>query len=322
MTNIVVERLGLVGYITLDRPKALNSLTHDMVRDIHAAIRTHEADDSVDVIVIRSSSDRAFCAGGDMKATRLQALAQEWDELNAFFSEEYALNLHIGECAKPYVSLVSGIAMGGGLGLSVHGDVMVVSETAHLAMPETAIGFFPDVGGTHFLSNLPYDAGLWLGLTGASVRGEQAVQIGLATHFVPGALWPELTSALETGGRKAMTSALATLSQHNSDSEFIDILKQRQAWFSGDSQSVLVETLEKAAESNDDAAMLLSRIRTVSPFAMDVTRRLLAEAKHHDLAKCLELELNAVADVVRHPDFAEGIRAVLVDKDKAIWSDT
>jgi len=320
MSNIVVERQGLAGYITLDRPEALNSLTHDMIRDIHAGIRAHEADDTVDVIVIRSSSERAFCAGGDMKATRLQALAQEWDELNAFFEEEYALNLHIGQCAKPYVSLVSGIAMGGGLGLSVHGDVLVVSETARLAMPETAIGFFPDVGGTHFLSRLPHDAGLWLGLTGVPVKGVQAVEVGLATHFVPSADWSKLTDALETEGRKAITGVLTTFSQNTPEDAFIQTLQQRREWFDSDSQATLLSTLEKASTTDEDASLLLSRLKSVSPYAMEITRQLLVEAKNHDLATCLQLELLAVANVVKHPDFVEGIRAVLVDKDKAVWS--
>ena len=118
MPNILIERKGLVGYITLDRPKALNSLTHDMIREIQTALDTHIANDEVDVIVINSTSDRAFCAGGDMKATRLQAIDQQWDELQDFFQEEYALNLAISLCPKPYVSFIEGVCMGGGLGLS------------------------------------------------------------------------------------------------------------------------------------------------------------------------------------------------------------
>lgn len=320
MGNITVERQGQAGYITLDRPDALNSLTHDMIRDIHSGIRVHEADPAVDVVVLRSSNARAFCAGGDMKATRLQALAQEWDELHAFFAEEYSLNLHIEQCAKPYVSLVSGIAMGGGLGLSVHGEVMIVSETARLAMPETAIGFFPDVGGTHFLSRLPCNAGLWLALTGVPVKGADAVTVGLATHFVHSANWQELTQALETNGRGALDVTLKSLSNTDPNDAFLQTLQQRQTWFNSDNQQTLMDTLQESSESSEDAAELLNRIKTVSPFAMNLTRRLLAEAKHHDLAACLQLELTAAAEAVRHPDFVEGIRAVLVDKDKAVWS--
>ena len=319
MSHIVVERQGQAGYITLDRPDALNSLTHDMIRDIHEAIRAHEADAEVDVIVLRSSSERAFCAGGDMKATRLQAIAQEWDELHAFFEEEYALNLHIEQCSKPYVSLVNGVAMGGGLGLSVHGDVLVVDETARLAMPETAIGFFPDVGGTHFLSKLSYDAGLWLALTGVAVKGAQAVTVGLATHFVHSSNWSTLTEALEIQGRAALDSTLSALSENESDDTFVQVLEQRRSWFDSNDQSTLIQTLEKASEKHDDAALLLKKIKTMSPYAMELTRKLLIEAKHLDLANCLQLELVAAAEAVRHPDFVEGIRAVLVDKDKAVW---
>ena len=322
MSNITVECHGKAGYITLNRPEALNSLTHDMIRDIHAGIRVHESDAAVDVIVLRSSSERAFCAGGDMKATRLQALAQEWDALHTFFEEEYALNLHIGQCAKPYVSLVSGIAMGGGLGLSVHGDVMIVSETARLAMPETAIGFFPDVGGTHFLSRLPHDAGLWLALTGVAVKGLEAVTVGLATHLVHSTQWQELTNALETDGRNALDTTLSTLSQNEPDDAFLQKLQQRKKWFASNNQHTLIKTLQKFSDTNEDAALLLSRINTVSPYAMDLTRQLLAEATNHDLASCLQLELAAGAKAVRHPDFVEGIRAVLVDKDNAIWLDS
>lgn len=319
MSNIVVHRAGLAGFITLDRPEALNSLTHEMISDIHRAIRQHEADDKVDVVVLRSSNERAFCAGGDMKATRLLALDQRWETLHQFFAEEYALNLHIDQCAKPYVSLVNGIAMGGGLGLSVHGDVMIVSETARLAMPETAIGFFPDVGGTYFLSRLNFDAGLWLALTGMEVRGADAVTSGLATHYVEQAFWPELIDAFANEGRQAINTTLTTVSTSPADNDFTETLKQRQSWFTANDHLTLVSTLTAASTDNDDAARLLSRIASKSPYAMNLTRRLLAEAKKHDLARCLELELIAADEAVRHPDFIEGIRAVLVDKDKPSW---
>ncbi len=322
MSNIVVHRAGLAGFITLDRPEALNSLTHEMIADIHLALRQLEADDEVDVIVLRSSSERAFCAGGDMKATRLLALDQRWETLHQFFAEEYALNLHIDQCAKPYVSMVNGIAMGGGLGLSVHGDVMIVSETARLAMPETAIGFFPDVGGTYFLSRLSFDAGLWLALTGMEVKGADAVTAGLATHYVEQSFWPELIDAFASEGRKAISTTLTAVSTSPSDSDFTETLKQRQSWFSGNDHATLASTLTAASADNADAARLLSRLASKSPYAMDLTRRLLAEAKNHDLATCLELELIAADEAVRHPDFIEGIRAVLVDKDKPSWAST
>jgi len=291
MSNIAVDRQGLAGFITLDRPKALNSLTHEMITDIHAAIRAHEADDDVDIIVLRSSSERAFCAGGDMKATRLLAINQQWDELQRFFAEEYALNLHISHCAKPYVSMVNGVAMGGGLGLSVHGDAMIVCETSRVAMPETAIGFFPDVGGTYFLSRLPYDAGLWLALSGMAVSGVDAVTTGLATHFVEQALWPELMAAFISDGRQALDLSLVALANNKPNIDFLETLKKRQSWFASANQSALIDTLQAASAEHDDAAKLLGRIKSMSPYAMNLTRRLLIDAKNHDLAQCLELEL-------------------------------
>ncbi len=319
MSHVIISRQEKVGYITLDRPKALNSLTHQMIEDIHIGLREHEANDKVEVIVLRSSSERALCAGGDMKATRLLALDEQWDELQQFFKKEYELNLHIAQCAKPYVTLVNGIAMGGGLGLSVHGDVLVVSETARMAMPETAIGFFPDVGGTYFLSRLAYDSGLWLALTGAPVFGKEAVAVGLATHYVPSAHWPELVSALEEGGSDAISTTLASLADTTQDEEFIKKLELRSRWFSADNYAELVSTLTDASSEYDDAAKLLQRVQSMSPYAMNLTRKLLAEAKNHNLETCLQLELAAADEAVRHPDFVEGVRAVLVDKEKATW---
>ena len=319
MSHVIITREGQAGYITLDRPKALNSLTHEMISDIHAGLRAHEADNHVDVIVLRSTSDRAFCAGGDMKATRLLAIDKKWDDLQHFFSKEYELNLHIAQCKKPYISLVQGIAMGGGLGLSVHGDVLVVSETARLAMPETAIGFFPDVGGTYFLSRLPHDAGLWLALSGMPVTGSEAAAVGLATHYVPDSKWPELIAALEQDGRRAIADTLEAVAEAHSDDNFLKKLEQRRDWFDNKSHNELLSILRDASNTSEDAPALLKRIETMSPFAMNLTRQLLAEAKNHDLATCLQLELKAADEAVRHPDFVEGIRAVLVDKDKANW---
>ena len=320
MNHIKTEKAGQVGYITLDRPKALNSLTLDMIRAIHAAIIQYENDSDVDVIILRSSHQRAFCAGGDMKATRELAINNQWQDFREFFEVEYDLNLHISRCSKPYLSLVSGVAMGGGLGLTVHGKIMVVCETTKLAMPETAIGFFPDVGGTYFLSRLPYDAGLWLALTGMPVNGEEAVSIGLASHYVTSAKWQQLTQSLEQQGRIALQTVLPAVAIKPDDQPFSERFKQRQQWFTADSDQALINTLQQASNQNDDAAVLLEKLNAASPYAVAVTRRLLQQAKPHDLEKCLQLELAAGEEVARHPDFAEGIRAVLIDKDKPVWA--
>lgn len=325
MSHIVKNKEGKAGYITLDRPDALNSLTYQIILDFDAALRSHEADDEVEVIVVRSSSERAFCAGGDMKSTRLLALDEKWEELQRFFQQEYALNLDIARCGKPYVSLVNGIAMGGGLGLSVHGDVMVVSETTRLAMPETAIGFFPDVGGTYFLNNLSYDAGRWLAICGQPVTGFEAVTVGLATHYVHSSHWRALTDAIEQQGSAALDSSLSEMAELSDDTEFEKKLELRRQWFGATTNDALVANLESASNCSTethasiDASGLLERVLSMSPYAMNLTRQLLKEAQGLELSACLQLELRAGKQAVRHPDFVEGIRAVLVDKEPAKW---
>lgn len=326
MSHIRHRKQGKVGYITLDRPEALNSLIHSMVTEFHQALRLLEADTEVEAIVVRSSNDRAFCAGGDMKTARLLALDEKWQELQQFFKDEYALNLHIANCNKPYISLVNGIAMGGGLGLSVHGNAMIVNESTKLAMPETAIGFFPDVGGTYFLNQLTHHAGMWLGLTGIPVSGPEAVAIGLATHHVPSKKWESFTTALEQSGAEALDTVLPTLADTSNDHSLEDKITARQRWFNTSTQDELISTLSSAIEKHSgtdtgkDAQLLLERLQRMSPFAMSLTRQLLNRAKDQDLATCLQLELKAAEEAARHPDFVEGIRAVLVDKEPAVWS--
>lgn len=326
MKYINASRQGKAGFITLDRPEALNSLTHDMVVEFHSALLTHEADANVEVIVVRSSNARAFCAGGDMKTIRTLALDEKWQEIQQFFKKEYALNLHIAQCSKPYVSLVNGVSMGGGLGLSVHGNALVVSETSMLAMPETAIGFFPDVGSTYFLNRLPDDAGKWLSISGTPVTGYQAVSAGLATHYVESAHWTTLVEALEKNGVAALESDLPDLTSSFDDAQFKQLSKHRSDWFHVATNNELIAKLEAACQNtvetpvSKDAAALLKRLQSLSPYAMNLTRQLLEDARELDLAACLQLEFSATKQAVRHPDFLEGVRAVLVDKEPAIWN--
>jgi len=193
-------------------------------------------------------------------------------------------------------------------------------------MPETAIGFFPDVGGTYFLNQLSYDAGKWLGICGEPVTGFEAVTVGLATHCVPSLQWSTLTDAIEQQGRTALNSVLPTITRSADDTEFKKLLEKRCDWFSVATHEELVATLKSSAESRadtpsgTDASKLLGRVSVMSPHAMNLTRQLLKEAQNLDLAACLQLELKAGEQAVRHPDFVEGIRAVLVDKEPAQWT--
>jgi len=263
MTTIIAERVGTVGYLTLNSPATLNALTLDMVQALRTGLSQHQDDSQVGVIVLRSAVEKAFCAGGHMKRIRELQLEGNTTAIEQFFTEEYALNIAIAQCAKPYVSLVDGVAMGGGLGLSVHGSHLVATEKAIMAMPESRIGFFPDVGASYFLHRLPKHSGTWLGLTAAPVRGAE-----------------------------------------------------RSAWFEGFDAKQIHQRLQNSAEDNTDAKHLLELLNAGSPHSVKTTLSLLKSSLNLPLADCLSLEKELAVKGCTHPDFIEGVRAVLVDKDK------
>jgi enoyl-CoA hydratase len=316
--NVLSHRQGRAGYITLNRPNALNALTLPMVRGVHMALQVHLADPQVEVIVIRSSSAKAFCAGGDMRLIRELCLADRYDEAMQFFEEEYRLNLAIANCTKPYVAWLDGIAMGGGLGLSVHGRYRIVTERSVLAMPETAIGLFPDVGASHFLPRLPHRAGWWMGLTGARVTGAEALALGLATHYVPSSEAAALTAALTDAG-ESVDSVLAPWSQSQDAEAFMGRMRGHARFFTVDSLGEVVRRLK--SDDGPDAPALLSQLDALSPMALELSWHLLAEGERSSLDECLSRELQAGSRAIRHPDFVEGVRAMLVDKDRRpTWS--
>ena len=324
--SISVERLGPIGFLVLSQPATLNALTLYMVDALHAGLQDLEADSDIALIVIRSSSDRAFCAGGDMKRIRQYCIDENFDAVEHYFTHEYALNLAIANCSKPYLALIDGIAMGGGLGVSIHGRFRVVTEKAVLAMPETRIGFFPDVGASYFLPRLPSRCGYWLGLTSASVKGSQAVAVGLATHHVASedadALLLTLQTALQEESARSNTEAVverclrqyAGASQNESDDNFRKVIDTRAQWFADDDLDAIRQRLQTAA--TDDAIQLLTLLDSASPHSLQITCDLFRQAHGQDLATCLKLEYAAAQSACRHPDLVEGVRAVLIDKDR------
>lgn len=325
--SVRVERQGAIGYLVLSQPATLNALTLDMIKALHAGLQELEADAVVKLVIIRSDSQRAFCAGGDMKHIRQLCLDENFDAVGRYFTNEYALNLAIARCSKPYLALIDGIAMGGGLGISVNGRFRIVTERALLAMPETRIGFFPDVGASHFLPRLPARCGYWLGLTSASVTGIQAVQSGLATHHIASddinQLLQSLQTALQhesvtvTNAETTVAQCLATLaipSQTDDNDGFANVIKARAAWFADDDIEAIRNRLQAA--DSDDATHLLSLLNSASPYSLMTTRDLFRSASGLDLAACLQLEYAAAQAACRHPDLVEGVRAVLVDKDR------
>ena len=332
MSRVQINKTGAIGELVLCNAKTLNALTHEDIKTLTAGLSRHESDPSIRAIIIRSSSDKAFCAGGDMKQMREYVLANHFNRIHEFFTDEYALNLAISRCKKPYIALMHGIAMGGGLGVSIHGSYRVVTETSILAMPESRIGFFPDVGASHFLPQLAQRSGYWLGLTAAPIKGYQAVRVGLATHYVDSKRLDELQTDLNQALERIDSNSadkwyqtigdiLDAFSTEVHDEKFNDSLRQRAQWFADDDLLAIRQRLSADEQrGSEDAQHLLTLLDTGSPHAAKITVQLLRDAAGKDLQSCLELELALGTEAIKHPDCAEGIRAVLVDKDRTpVW---
>ncbi|HWT09348.1 MAG TPA: enoyl-CoA hydratase/isomerase family protein, partial [Roseomonas sp.] len=202
--TLIARREGIAGTLLMNRPKALNALTLPMIRAFADAIAAWKDDAAVKLVVLEGAGGRAFCAGGDVRAVRDAAIAGDSAAVEAFFSEEYAVNTGIATFPKPWVSLIDGVCMGGGIGVAVHNGPRIVTEHALVAMPETAIALFPDVGTSYTLPRLPGAVGTWLALTGARLTGADSVHAGLATHFVPRENLPALRTALVAEGADAV----------------------------------------------------------------------------------------------------------------------
>lgn len=299
----------------LDRPEALNALTTPMVRAIHAAFRDFERDPAIEVITIESTRDGCFCAGGDIRDVREARLAGRHTEADDFFTEEFALNLAIAGCAKPYVALIDGVCMGGGLGISVHGSHRVVSERLVLAMPETAIGYFPDIGASYFLNRLPPGhAGLYIALTGERLSASDALHCGLATACVPSSAFKDLAEALSSCARSEVESAIGQFSLRPAPGPIELNRAVIERCFGAKSISEIFARLE--ADGGAFAAAAWAKMQAASPSSLRISLSLLRGANGRSLAACLQTELALAKEVTRSADFAEGVRAMLVDKDR------
>ncbi|MDL9938208.1 enoyl-CoA hydratase/isomerase family protein [Gordonia sp. ABSL1-1] len=300
-----------VAEIVLDRPKALNALDQNMIDEMYRTLGDWGDDDSIDTVLVTSASERAFCAGGDIRAIREYALAGDADAITRYFSSEYRLDQMIAEYPKPYVSLIDGAAMGGGLGISVHGEIRVVTERALIAMPETAIGFFPDIGSTYFLPRLPDGVGNWLGLTGARIGGSDAVNIGLATHFVATADLPAVAQTIRSGGSLAHALSSAVTPP---DSGLP--LRKIGEYFAEPNVVAILGGL-RGAVGDEWAQEMVALIEAASPTSLWVTAAMIEAGATSTLDECFDRELHAAQQITATNDFAEGVRAVLVDKDRA-----
>ncbi len=308
--TVIARRDGRVGRIVLNRPQALNALDLPMIRACTRALADWQDEPHVHAVVIEGAGDRAFCAGGDIRALRQYELDGEHHKAETFFREEYELNLLIATYPKPYIALIDGICMGGGIGVSVHAPYRVATERAAFAMPETAIGFFPDIGATFFLPRLPGQIGTYLGLTGARMQGSDAVHAGLATHFVPRAGLPALSSALAEDGPGALGALAAPL-------PVFSLAPHRAAIDHCFGVDAMHEILQRLGTIGDEwSTKTIAMLREASPSALCWTLEALRRGAHMTLPQCQSAELALTRTAMRHPDFAEGVRAMVVDKDR------
>ena len=307
--TVLARREGAAGTLLMNRPKTLNALDLAMIRGIQAAIDAWKDDAGVRLVILEGAGGRAFCAGGDVRRIRQLAIDGQEAEIEAFFAEEYAVNRGIATFGKPWASLIDGFCMGGGIGLSVHGAPVVVTESAMMAMPETAIALFPDVGTSYVLPKLPGAIGTWLALTGTRLRGADCVAAGLATHYVPQSALPALRAALLDGD----VAVLDRFAEAPPEPAFGPHRAAIDRCFGQPSLPAILAAL--AAEGTDWATEQAAILRRMSPTSLAVSLELLQRGRGASLEACLAMELALGRSVVnRHPDFREGVRSVLVDK--------
>ncbi len=318
--EILFETRGPLVVVTLNRPKALNALTLDMIREMQPKMEAWAADPAVAAVVIKGAGEKAFCAGGDVRA--VWQAGQEGGALTReFFYEEYRLNRTIHVFPKPYVALIDGITMGGGIGLSVHGSHRVAGERTLAAMPETAIGLFPDVGGSWFLPRLPGRIGLWMALTGARLKTADAVYAGVATEYVPSDRQEALEAALAEAladADDARAAVDATIARFAVAPEAAPLAEQRadiDRLFASDRIAEILQALE--ADGGDWARAQLEILKGRSPTSLKVTAEQLVRGRDLDFDACMTMEYRMSQAAMAGHDFYEGIRAVLVDKDHA-----
>lgn len=314
--EILCETRGAAGVVILNRPKALNALSLGMVRDLAKALDAWEHDPQVTRIIVSSASEKAFCAGGDIRALHDLGREGRHREMLGFWREEYILNTRIKRYPKPYVSLIDGIVMGGGVGISLHGSHRIAGDRYLFAMPEVGIGFFPDVGATHALPRLPDAAGIYLALTGDRVGPADAIALGLATHAVPSGRMAELVDALT--GRSALDDILAGFSQHGGPGKLAPERALIAECFGQATLPAITHHLRSHAEAgNGFAGKLLQTMAAKSPTSVAIAFEQMRRGASLSFEEAMALEFRIVSRIVRGHDFYEGVRAVVVDKDHA-----
>ncbi len=310
MTDILIRKDGRAGRITLNRPKALNAVTWEMIKAIDAALADWRKDDAVDLVIIDAAGDRAFAAGGDIVDLYQASKAGDLSYGRRFWDEEYRLNLTMARYSKPILSLMQGFTMGGGVGLSCHVAHRIVDESAQIAMPECAIGLIPDVGGSWLLAHAPGNLGAFLGLTGYRMGPDDAIYAGFADTFVPRGDWDALIDALCADGD---VSVIATFSATAPDGS-LRTHAEIEDVFSGASVTAIRNRL--SASATEQAAKWLKAVTASSPLSQHCALASILAAKDMTLEQAFAQEYRFSYRAVEHGDFLEGIRAQVIDKDR------
>ena len=313
--DVVFEVRGSLGLITLNRPKALNSLTAGMCIAVYDQLKAWEADDTVQVIAVVGAGEKAFCAGGDVvKVTSsFKEGTTEWQD---FFFNEYRMNVAIAECSKPYISFVDGITMGGGVGVSIPGDYWVASEKTLFAMPETGLGLFPDVGGGWFLPRLPGAVGMYLALTGARLKAPDLFALGLASHVVESANTEAALKALETCVVADVEALLNSFHRDPEPAPIAEFLPLIDEHFDGHSVEDIIAGL--LSDAHEWCAKQADILVTKSPMSMKLSFAQLRRGEQMaSFRENMAMEYALVNHIMAGHDFAEGVRAILIDKDQA-----
>jgi enoyl-CoA hydratase len=313
--DTLIRREGTAGRISMNRPKALNALTYPMVGKISLALGNWATDAAVELIILDGTGDRALCAGGDVLSL-YESRIDGSGYARKFWADEYHLNAQIARFSKPFVALMDGIVMGGGIGLSGHASHRIVTDRSMLAMPETSIGLIPDVGGTWLLSRAPGEVGTYLGLTGARMQAADAIYAGFADTFVSSNRLPELAAALREANRGNLDQIIAEYATAAPASEIHAIAGEIDTAFSGDHVEGIIAALSRSGTAW--AAKTLNGLNSKSPKALKATLAALRQARAlPSLESALNVEYRLVTRLFEDGEFIEGVRALLVDKDKA-----
>jgi len=328
VSDVLCEIRNGVAFLTLNRPAALNALSFEMINELRALLHAHAADPKVRAVLIRGAGDKAFCAGGDIRAL-YQSFKESGSLHHEFFVAEYRLDYSLYTYPKPFVALIDGITMGGGMGIAQGSKLRIVGDRTRIAMPEVAIGLFPDVGGSYFLSRLPGSLGPYLALTGVQIRGADALYTQLADVYLPAAAIATLADDLaglewSSDCRADLRRVIHARAAQGLAAPSLSILRPAiDTHFSLPTVSAILESLEAETRSEyaDWAQQTGKLLRTRSPTMLAVALRQLQRGKTMGLADCFRMELGMLQQCFLQGDFIEGVRALIIDKDNAPrWS--